>query len=466
MTACQNGAMTYNWPKGPAKPLGTWLAKFVEASADKSKDVTAAAPAADAEKKPVETSPPPEEPPLASPSPAPSEDDEDCDGYVFNVDVAPEAPKAPKLKLVSGDSASMQGRSPVNEDRHAKIMDLTKAARALKLPIDHLPQPTAYFGVFDGHRGSLCSEFMAKSFHGKLLKKLANTENCQWPNKRVGETLIEVFAELDKEFMEKNRTANDGCTAAVALVLGSLLFTASLGDSRVIACQKASDDSFLTLDLTEDHRPTVEKEQERVVANGCEIVEYHGGYRVAKKGFEAALREERKNEANGLGKSGKEPQCVHVTRALGNRDFKAASAKDPKDAKDLISVRPDVRCTRLEPSHKFIALTSAGISDVMQNEEVIFELAFVRETLKASCASVVNQAFSRGSSENLTVILARFEWPFTPGNTGSASDKAREALKRKKERAREKAAKAARTDQGKQTKADEFFLEAVSAEAL
>jgi len=364
--------------------------------------------------------------------------------------------------VVVSDSASMQGRSPVSEDRHVKISDLTKAARALKLPIDHLPQPCAFFGVYDGHRGNLCSEFMAKNFHTRLLKKLSDTSNCQWPNRRVGEAIQDVFADLDTEFMHKNRTVPDGCAACVSLVMGSLLFTAHVGDSRAVLCQKGADDSHLTIDITEDHRPTVQKEADRVKAVGGDIVEYAGGFRVAHKDFEKKEREQRKAEAQGMGKTGQEPQLVHLTRALGDRDFKGPSGKE------LITVKPDVRCIRLDPSHRFVALACAGISDVMANEEVIFELAFVRESLKASCASVVQEAFKRGSEENLTVILAKFEWPFTPGNSGRSSETGAEALKRKAREKEERAAKSSRTRGGKKSKIfmDEFILEAVKENAL
>eukprot|EP00913_Durusdinium_trenchii_P014121 g13254.t1 len=59
------------------------------------------------------------------------------------------------------------------EDRHVKILDFTKAARSLQLPIDHLPQPCSFMAIYDGHRGPVCADFVAKNLHLKLLKHLS-----------------------------------------------------------------------------------------------------------------------------------------------------------------------------------------------------------------------------------------------------------------------------------------------------
>ena len=97
-----------------------------------------------------------------------------------------------------------------------KIPDLTKAAKALKMPIDHLDQPCALYSVFDGHQGHLCAEFAAKNFHVHLLKKLsAEKKGDLWTDERIKDTLREVCEELDAEFLAKFRTAPDGSTLVV-----------------------------------------------------------------------------------------------------------------------------------------------------------------------------------------------------------------------------------------------------------
>lgn len=54
------------------------------------------------------------------------------------------------------------------------------------MPIYHLPQPCAFFGVYDGHQGDQCAQFVAKSFHVKLLKRLsADSDGANWNDERI-----------------------------------------------------------------------------------------------------------------------------------------------------------------------------------------------------------------------------------------------------------------------------------------
>jgi len=61
-----------------------------------------------------------------------------------------------------------------------------------------------------------------------------------------------------------------------------------------------------------------------------------------------------------------------------------------------------------------------GIPDVMRNEEAVFELDFVRDEanptkdVKEACGKLVQEAYKRGSQDNLTVVLVRFQWEVLP----------------------------------------------------
>jgi protein phosphatase 2C family protein 2/3/protein phosphatase 1G len=292
-----------------------------------------------------------------------------------------------------------------------KIPDLTKAAKALKMPIDHLEQPCAFFGVYDGHQGHLCSEFVAKNFHMQLLKKLTAEKNAAaWTEQRMSKVLQEVCQELDNEFLAKFRTAPDGSTVVVAFVTGTRLFVAWVGDSRCVLCQSTSKAEMSTIALTEDHRPSMESEAARVKKAGGVVVDLGGALRVAHQGYEEKVREIRRAAAQGLGVIAKEPVALAVSRSLGDRHFKAVTGSD------LLVATPSVRCIRLDKSHKFLALMCDGIPDVMSNEDAVFELDYVREPstpqneVKAACGYLVQEAYKRGSEDNLTALLARLQW--------------------------------------------------------
>lgn len=126
--------------------------------------------------------------------------------------------------------------------------------------------------------------------------------------------------------------------------------------------------------------------------------------------YEDRIREIRLAEQKGLGLIAKEPVALAVCRSFGDRDFKPISG-----SKEIVTAIPEVTCLRLNRSHKFIALVCDGIPDIMQNEEILSELDFGRDPdpvadTKAACANLVNEAYKRGSGDNVTVVMARFQW--------------------------------------------------------
>merc|ERR1712232_30881 len=141
---------------------------------------------------------------------------------------------------------------------------------------------------------------------------------------RIKAVLGEVLEELDADFLAKYRTAPDGCTAVVTFLSGVRLFTAWVGDSRCLLCRRVPDDEIEVVCLTEDHRPDMKSEAERVKQAGGVVVDFgFGNLRVAHPGYEEKMREMRRSQALGLGSTGKEPVALAVTRALGDREFKA-----------------------------------------------------------------------------------------------------------------------------------------------
>lgn len=368
---------------------------------------------------------PAEEPPAAVPPAVPEEakaDDNEEGGLpevnfaALRRELAEEKEPAPVRSApfaLFADSASMQGRRPKQEDRHVKIPDLTKAAKALKMPIDHLPQPCAFFSVYDGHQGQQCSDFAAKGFHGKLLKRLsADTDPAAWTEERICSTLKEICEELDSEFLQKFRTSPDGTTLVVALVVGTKLYTAWVGDSRLVLCQRSQMQQLLAVAVTKDHRPNLEAEAKRVKDAGGLVLDFGMGvYRVAHDGYEEKMREMKRQQALGMGFSGKEPVALAVSRALGDRDFKAVTGKP------LLIAEPDVKCVQLDRTHMSMALMCDGISDVMQDDEICAELEMRRpgppdpvKRCRIACGALVQEAYKRGSEDNLTVIFVRFQW--------------------------------------------------------
>jgi len=324
----------------------------------------------------------------------------------------------PAFRLVAA-SATMQGLREAQEDRHMKIPDLSKAARALKLSVDHLGQPCAFFAVFDGHCGQACSDFANKNLYLRLLKHLAVDPKEgpgaaeSWSDDKVAEAIKKACDDIDAEFLKRHRTAKDGTTVVAALLAGRRCFLAWAGDSRGMLCQQSSSGGTELAFVTEDHRPTNPAEAERITQCGGEVVDVgDGAWRVARAGYEERRREITRAEQQGLGLIGKWPVAMAVSRSLGDRDFKSVTG----GGQDVISGIPEVQCIHLDKSHKFLALMCDGVTDAMSNEDIAAELSQEmpsgneEDSAKAACSALLQEALRRGSSDNVTVTLVRLEW--------------------------------------------------------
>jgi len=211
--------------------------------------------------------------------------------------------------------------------RHVIVRDLAKAAQALRMSIEHLDRPCAMYALYEGHRGgssgNACADFCAKHLHGKLLPKLAAFRGY-WEDSKLEATMRESFEELDANFAERNPGATDGCSAAVALVLGCRLVVASLGDIACTLCLRSGE----TAKIVQAHAvpdPDAEDEESEDEEDG-------GGPSAASTA------------------APKPP--IRWTRAFGDLDFKGLGST-PR-----LVATPDVKVLHLQHKHHGFAFIS------------------------------------------------------------------------------------------------------------
>lgn len=120
--------------------------------------------------------------------------------------------------------------------------------------------PQSFFGVFDGHGGNQCSQYLSQHLHVQVadglvqesasiiklfesahVNEMSNfTENQALLNELdeiVTKSLKTTFLKTDSEFIEKSTNCHHGSTATTALILGPRLYIANVGDSRVMLCR-------------------------------------------------------------------------------------------------------------------------------------------------------------------------------------------------------------------------------------
>merc|ERR1719277_2814102 len=115
--------------------------------------------------------------------------------------------------------------------RHVLVKDLAKIAARTNSP---LPR-TGVFG--DRAPGPAAAEFCARNFHARLLARLAKVQEDSPAEADVEKALRDTFEDLDHELQTCTPEVNDGCGAAVALLIGRWVFTAVLGRCSAVLCE-------------------------------------------------------------------------------------------------------------------------------------------------------------------------------------------------------------------------------------
>ncbi|PNH10818.1 putative protein phosphatase 2C 11 [Tetrabaena socialis] len=178
-----------------------------------------------------------------------------------------------------------------------------------------------------------------------------------------------------------------GCTAVVAVKLGSELYVANAGDSRGVLCRGGK-----AVALSEDHKPAQEGERNRIIAAGGFLSEIGGVCRV-----------------NGN---------LNLSRAIGDLKYKTNVELPAKD--QIISAQPDIRRITLSPTEdRFFLLACDGVWDVMSNQDAIdFVGAKLEQGMtpsQASCALLdaclaSDPKEARGvGCDNMTVVIVQLQ---------------------------------------------------------
>jgi serine/threonine protein phosphatase PrpC len=277
------------------------------------------------------------------------------------------------------------------EDAHCIMSPLTPHA-----PHAHL------FAVFDGHRGAEAARFAAASL------PLALAAAWGAPDAQPQASLAKAFVSVDAAFraVDAARAAGEaadsaasgapprparhpGATAIAALIWGDALYIANAGDCRAMLCRDGCGAA-----LTRDH--TAEDPGERARITAC-------GGTVARHGAAGKWR---------VGDA-----AIAVTRGIGDFDLREAG----------LTPEPEITRVDITPDDEFILVACDGLWDVMDVEDVI---ALVQSTVKEPSMVVkriVAEALTRGSSDNITVIIAFLQPVCTLEKAWAADDAAQAA---------------------------------------
>lgn len=191
-----------------------------------------------------------------------------------------------------------------------------------------------------------------------------------------GRLLTDEVLAVDRLLVEAAKKNLDvaGTTALIALMEGSKLIVANVGDSRGVMCNNKGK----AIPLSFDHKPQQTREKKRIEEAGGSV-SFNGVWRVAG--------------------------ILATSRALGDYPL--------KDRK-LVIADPDILTFELgDHRPEFIVLASDGLWDTFSNEEAV---AFIRSRLNEphfGAKSITLQSYHRGSLDNITVLvinLRNYNW--------------------------------------------------------
>lgn len=233
------------------------------------------------------------------------------------------------------------GARPYQEDRHCVVFDICKGYD--------------YYAVFDGHGTEKVAVF-AKLYLKEILK-----------NELLGgskeEDALYNCLKMFNDSVPSEIADEAGCTAVLVLRKGKTFWVANVGDSRAVMNNEEKGVS-----ITEDHKPELERERDRIKELGGFVLNIFGVPRVMGN--------------------------LALSRSLG--DFRLSP---------YVSWVPDVFRVDFDDKNRYIIVATDGLWDVLSSQDAI-DIANKHGTDPAKvCRTLLTTARQRGSGDNITVMF-------------------------------------------------------------
>ncbi|GFY88218.1 protein phosphatase 2C family protein [Actinidia rufa] len=289
---------------------------------------------------------------------------------------------------------SVKGKKKFMEDTH-KIVSRSHGIKG-------------FFGVYDGHGGGKAAEFVAENLHDNIFKML---ENCT----EISEAVKAGYLKTDQEFLKQG--LGSGACCVTALIGGNEIVISNLGDCRAVLCRTGVAEA-----LTNDHRAGQEDERKRIESKGGYVEMHRGAWRVhgvlsvSRSIGDAHLKDWVLAEPDTktlymtqdmeyliLASDGLWEERVSVVKQK-NKTGPRSSRKNKVSIKDSEN---DFACENESPpskTQKISFRTSTNVQSPNQ-EHVIFKKRPASSGLEAACNQLVNLAVTRGSLDDITVMI-------------------------------------------------------------
>ena len=266
-----------------------------------------------------------------------------------------------------------------NEDRVSIIINMTKPENYTK---KYWPK-ISFFGIYDGHGGSKCADFLRDTLH----KIIFSNENFP---ENVEKAIKNGFLKAENEFLNNialdktngNILDRSGSCAIIVIIVDNKIYVANVGDSRGIMSTNGGKEYKI---ITTDHKPSNEDEYKRIIQSGGEVYQTqtpinsinNANMDNTNSNSDSALQNENINQNDNnnqinqilIGPYRVIPGRLSVSRTIG--DVEAKSVQFGGNPQVIIPL-PDVFIFDLQKDDiDFIILGCDGIYDQLSNEEIL-----------------------------------------------------------------------------------------------
>ena len=305
-----------------------------------------------------------------------------------------------------------------NEDR-VSVCSLVKKPSSTKMKT--WPK-ISYFGIFDGHGGEECSEFLKNNYMNYLV------ENANFPFD-IKLSMIESFQKIEDDFFKLKCKDNledsdkSGSCALVSVIFDNKIYIANIGDSRAIM---SIGGGTKVRQLTADQKPDNIKEFERALKNGSKIyLDDNDDPDRDESKIEFIKDKAELEKMKEIKENSKEekifrvyPSDLAVMRTVG--DIKAKKKEFGGIPGTIINI-PEVYIFDINSSDDFIVMGCDGIFDDLSNQEIVNAAWTVfknRATEKnydihelslEACDLVIKSALEKQTTDNLSCIIIGLE---------------------------------------------------------
>lgn len=278
-------------------------------------------------------------------------------------EVPPEAPN------VIVDTVSVGGPADGKQKfvRSVLVKDFHKISARMKIDLPKTnvfkdKAPCGLYALFDGQScagepGVSATEFCARNFHIKVLENLNSLPENLANDTFVKAALIKSFEDLDTDLLRTQPDVQDGCGAAVVLLVGDIAFTAVLGRCNVVLCEAVA--------RSDVERNAAQRGTFKAVSLG-------GSQREI-----SSIEERARLKSTGMTVVG-EGDMARLRHPSGALSPVGRSLGDPlwKGSANVISCTPEVQSTTIRgaDAHPMLLLLASSITSVLDPQQLV-ELA-------------------------------------------------------------------------------------------